>query len=174
MVLQWPWIGFPPVVIRWSHPADFVEKKVKLIVLHWRGHQIMAKGVAKPPPPSTWVPHCSTGKRGTISVLRILNDLKRIPCAAGARSPRVCATTGVDGGNPICRIHLVPGHRKSPFKVTYPLFHIIDFGISIISVSKIFCVRIYASVMSWFDRKLKLRCYFDQVLVHSLFCVYVL
>lgn len=57
----------------------------------------MAKGDDKPPR-SMWGPPYSTGKKETISVLRTLNDSRKIPCVAGVRSPRACAITGAGGG----------------------------------------------------------------------------
>ncbi|KAG7307787.1 hypothetical protein JYU34_006380 [Plutella xylostella] len=64
----------------------------------------MAKGVGKPPQ-STWGRPCSTGRKETISASRTLSGLRRIPCAAGAPSPRACATTGAAGGAPTPKTH---------------------------------------------------------------------
>lgn len=77
----------------------------------------MGKGVDKLPL-STWALHYSTGRRLIISVLRTLNDSKRIPCVVGVRNPKVSVITGEAGSAPISKIHSVAVLQKSPFKVT--------------------------------------------------------
>ncbi|GBP88133.1 hypothetical protein EVAR_65540_1 [Eumeta japonica] len=75
----------------------------------------MAKGVDRHPR-STWGLPYLTGKKETISVLRIQNDLKKTHCAVGVQNQKVCATTGVVGSGPIFKTHLVSVRRKNPFK----------------------------------------------------------
>lgn len=85
----------------------------------------MAKGADRPPQ-STWGLPYSTGRRLTISVLRIQRDSKKIPYAAGVQSLRAFATTGEVGEGQIFRTHLEPDRQKRTFKVTIQLILCFD------------------------------------------------